>query len=71
MTIGYYGDHFVEKDQSFHVFYDVFCESRQAKNNRRENRDKISSINRANKSQKYRRNSRFVAELLTEIVIYR
>ena len=33
-----------KKDQSFHVFYDVFCEFRQVKNNRRVNRDKISQL---------------------------
>ena len=41
-----YGDHFVEKNQSFHVFYDVFCEFRQVKNNRRVNRDFLRSLNR-------------------------
>ena len=42
-----YGDHFVEKGQAFHVFFDVFCEFRQGetlKNNRRVNRDKISQL---------------------------
>ena len=44
MKIDQYGDHFVEKDQSFDVFYDVFREFRQVKNNRRVNRDKISQL---------------------------
>ena len=44
MKIDQYGNYFVEKDQSFHVFYDVFCEFRQVKNNRRVNRDRIPQL---------------------------
>ena len=39
-----YGDYFVVKGQSFHVFYDVFCEFRQVKNNRRVNRDLVAHL---------------------------
>ena len=39
-----YGDHFVVKGQSFHVFYDVFCKFRRVRNNRRVNHDKISQL---------------------------
>ena len=41
MKTDQYGDHFVEKGQPFNVFYDVFSEFEQVKNNRRVNRDLI------------------------------
>ena len=70
VKIDQYGDHFVEKGQSFHVFYDVFCEFRQVKNKRRVNRHKVLQLIEANKSQKYRRNSRFFAGFLEIIAIF-
>ena len=80
MKLDQYGDQFVEKDQSFHVFYDVFCEFRQVKNIRRVNRDKISQLigltDRKNIVETHdfwrvSRNNRDFCGVLTEIAISR